>query len=182
MEGIPKGTWYFAECQTLENNRRIFLPHRPQHTIPPQDAEDRPKYRKICKECEMRLREAEATAQGKACTVSMEDIEMEIIGKNYSNATRATCWGYTRSVEYVKIMKLRHPEVFSKAREAMDKIEHVRDSIRQLSAEAKVAEQEGGRRASPGAYRPDARAGGGGGGNIVWRFRGPQEPRRRASL
>ena len=60
----------------------------------------------------MRLREAEATAQGKACAVSMEDIEMEIIGKNYSKATRTKCWGYTRSVEHVKITKSRHPEVF----------------------------------------------------------------------
>ena len=35
-------------------------------------------------------------------------------------------------------------EVFSKARETMKKIEHVRDSIRELTAEADVAEQEGG--------------------------------------
>ena len=75
-------------------------------------------------------------------------------------------------MEYVKMMKSRHPyltharirdarkefcsyilckvlqpgqlfEVFSKAREAMEKIEHVRDSIRQLKAQAERAKQEG---------------------------------------
>ena len=150
----------------------MFLPHRPQHTIPPQDAEDRPRFQKICKDCELRLRETEAEARGEVCRDSLEAIEMEIIGESYSKATRTKCYAYTRSVGYVRVMKARHPslthsqirdarkefcsfilckvlqsgqlfEVFSKAREAMKKIEHVRGSTRELTAEANVAEQEG---------------------------------------
>ena len=114
-------------------------------------------------------------------------------------------------MEYVKIMKSRHPslthsqirgsrkelcsfilckvlqsgqlfEVFSRAREAMGKIEHVRGSIRELTAEANVAEQEGGvERLQVLINRwhlleEEEEE------HIVGRFRGPQEPRRRASL
>ena len=71
-----KNMWACAECQVVEHNRKMFLPHRPQYTIPFATPKGRPTARTICAECELRLRQEEGRVSRAPCTVNAEDIRV----------------------------------------------------------------------------------------------------------